>query len=188
MRKLLKLISFGLILSFFITGCASSTGSLNGNTKQNVIKGKKLYTQCNMHAYRGKVDTVNYSVGMFIPVNSEVSILGSNRNKIKFDYNGKIIILNNRKKYSGANIKQIFYRYFGKKKVNLNKFNKLDKKAIENGIVTIGMSKKAVLVSLGYPPASATPNLKLNQWRYWKNRWNTILVFFKNDKVIRIKN
>ncbi len=188
MKKLLKLISFGLILSFFITGCASPIKSFNSNTKQNVIKGKKLYTQCNMHAYKGRVDTVNYAVGMFIPVNSKVSILGSSRNKIKFDYNGNTITLVNRKKYSGANIQQIFHRYFSKKKVNLNKFNKFDKKAIKNGIVTIGMSKKAVLVSLGYPPASATPSLKSNQWRYWRNRWNTILVFFKNDKVIRIKN
>ena len=50
------------------------------------------------------------------------------------------------------------------------------------------MSKKAVLVALGHPPAHATPSLESDEWKYWKSRWNTMIVIFKNGKVAAIRD
>jgi len=193
MKNLLKVLSFGLIMAFFFSGCSNTIESIKIdigiNKKQHLFApNEEMYTQCNMHAYRGRVDTVNYGVGIFIPANSKVTLLESNSNKIKFLYKGKTITLLNKEKYSGLDIEQIFHRYFGKKKVDLNKFTKKEKKAIKSGRVIKGMSKKAVLVALGHPPAHATPSLESDEWKYWKSRWNTMIVIFKNGKVVSIKD
>jgi len=193
MKNLLKVLSFGLIMAFFFSGCSNTIESIKVdigiNKKQHLfVPNEEMYTQCNMHAYRGRVDTVNYGVGIFIPVNSKVTLLESNSNKIKFLYKGKTITLLNKEKYSGLDIEQIFHRYFGKKKVDLNKFTKKERKAIKSGRVIKGMSKKAVLVTLGHPPAHATPSLESDEWKYWKSRWNTMIVIFKNGKVVSIKD
>jgi hypothetical protein len=39
--------------------------------------------------------------------------------------------------------------------------------AIKNGVVIAGMSKRAVLISYGYPPEHKTPSLDSNSWLYW---------------------
>ncbi len=55
------------------------------------------------------------------------------------------------------------------------------------GTVNIGMSKDAVIKALGYPPEHKTPNLEGNEWRYWKNRYGTMLVSFTDGKVSGMK-
>ena len=41
-----------------------------------------------------------------------------------------------------------------------------------------GMSKRAVILSWGYPPEVATPATSLNAWKYWINRFRTVIVRF----------
>ena len=49
-----------------------------------------------------------------------------------------------------------------------------------------GMSKRAVIMAWGYPPEVATPATTLNIWKYWINRYRTILVYFnKKGRVIQ---
>jgi hypothetical protein len=40
------------------------------------------------------------------------------------------------------------------------------------------MSRKGVMVALGYPAAHRTPSLDSNSWTYWTNRFKTIVVEF----------
>jgi len=47
-----------------------------------------------------------------------------------------------------------------------------------------GMTKKAAIMSWGYPPEVDTPSTKLNTWKYWIHRYRTVLVYFdKNGKA-----
>jgi hypothetical protein len=64
-------------------------------------------------------------------------------------------------------------------------FSKKELAAIKAGKIEIGMSKAAVLVSYGYPPAHHTPSLLDNSWKYWISRFKTRVVEFKDDKVIK---
>ena len=59
--------------------------------------------------------------------------------------------------------------------------SELELAAIESGEVRQGMSREAVLVSLGYPPESGTPSTKLDSWRYWRHRFNTFIVHFDDE-------
>jgi len=52
----------------------------------------------------------------------------------------------------------------------------------------VGMSKEGVVFAIGYPPPHETPRLEGDQWRYWKRRFDSILVHFENGRVTRIVN
>jgi len=56
-------------------------------------------------------------------------------------------------------------------------------KSIKVGQAKVGMSKKAVLVSLGYPPEIGTPSTDSDAWKYWRDRFRTYYVKFANGKV-----
>jgi len=64
--------------------------------------------------------------------------------------------------------------------------SELEIDAIRRGTVVNGMSKKAVLISYGYPPEHRTSSLKNQTWIYWKNVFGTFNVCFdENDRTVR---
>lgn len=189
-KRIVSVLAAVIGLSFVFSGCGAA--KVSPEVQQLLDKKEIVYTQFNMHSNPGHggkqyVDTTNYGTGFLIPVNSEIVISKVNKQAVVFTYDGIQITLINKPKYSGlADVSQTISRYFSKNKVNLSKFSALEKKAIESDKIKTGISKNAMLVLRGYPPVHATPSLKLNVWKYWKNRWNTILVKFKDDKVSEI--
>ena len=181
-----KIVSIAVIFltAFFVLGCGPAT--LTPQEKAFIGNQKTVYTQVGMWAYKGvKVYGTNYSKGLLIPVNSPVTISSVDSSNIKFTYKGQDIVLENTK-YTRVDINKLLDRTFAVTKVDLSKFSKATRESILRGEVKIGMSKDAVILARGYPPAHKTPSLKDNNWRYWVNRFNTTLYHFKNDKVISI--
>lgn len=186
MIKHLSMFLMAIGLSFLISGCG---GAKLTPEAQEVFDSKaNMYTTKNMHfnISRGAniIETTNYHVGFLIPVNSQVTMEAINSRQIVFLYDGKKIILRNIPKYSGLNISAVLEEYFSAKKVNLSKFTQAEQKAIKTGTLVKGMSKDAVLVSLGTPPAHRTPDTTMDTWTYWKNRFTTFTVSFKDKKVL----
>lgn len=156
------------------------------------LEGKTLYTQVNMHSYKGKeVTWVNYNVDSLIPVNTAVEVIrasGWGGLKFKLIDSGVTLELNN-SRHSGLSDEEWARKHFGEHKVNLGKFSKAERDAIDSGAVKIGMSKDAVLVSRGYPPAHKTPSLEASGWLYWDTKWNKKLVNFDSKgKVSGIRD
>ena len=61
------------------------------------------------------------------------------------------------------------------------------REAVKNGRITRGMTRAQVLTAVGYPIASATPDLDAPLWRYWTSRSAEYQVFWGNDgRVERI--
>ncbi len=59
-------------------------------------------------------------------------------------------------------------------------------KAIRQGVLVEGMSKRAVLISYGMPPEHRTPILTSNVWIYWINNIRQKKICFdENDKTIK---
>ena len=167
-----------------IGGCRG--GKASPEAVQAVQSNTPMYTQVGMWYEQNKrgvniVNGTNYNVGMFIPANSKVTLLGAIRQGVVIDYKGQRIELHNISKYTGIGNTAFMERMLGKKPVNLSKFNKVERSAIAKGTVVKGMRKDAVLVSRGYPPAHATPSLETEKWRYWKNRWATMYVVFSTN-------
>src|SRR2546421_8184891 len=58
-------------------------------------------------------------------------------------------------------------------------------KAIKAGKVRAGMSKKAVILAAGDPPEGGTASTQLDTWKYWRHRFGSYLVQFRNGKVAK---
>ena len=186
MIKHLSMLMAIVGLSFLMGGCGAA--KLSPEVEKTFQNNSKMYTQMNMHYNVSRsayvIDTTNYQVGTLIPVNSEVIMQDVNAKQLTFLYKGQKITLRNIAKYSGLNISDVTSKYFSTKKVNLSKFSKAEQKAIGSASLVKGMSKDAVLLSLGTPPQHRTPDLKADTWTYWRNRWTTFIVSFKDGKVV----
>jgi hypothetical protein len=152
------------------------------------VKGEKLFTQFSLYYEKGHHITTNYRVGILVPINTEVEFVKANKKTITVKIPGYDVEVEfiNVKDYSGEAVEGIFSRTFGREPVDLTGFTAAEQSAIRLGVVAIGMRKDAVIKAMGYPPRHKTPALSINQWRYWKSRFDTVLVSFEDDKVISI--
>jgi len=153
----------------------------------NVNVGGTYYTQVVMHYEKNVYPTTNYQVGTMIPVNTPVKLVEIKEKTINLEINGgQKLTLKNVEKHTGDNTVQAFNKLFNRQKVNLDQFSPLEKEHIASGTVAVGMSKKAVTTAIGYPPITKTANLNADTWVYWRHRFNTFNVNFKNGKVADI--
>jgi hypothetical protein len=154
----------------------------------NISEGGVYYTQVVMHQEKNVYPTTNYQVGTAIPVNTQVKLLEITKKTISIQMGGSAqkLVVKNIPKHTGDEINQAFDKLFAKQKVDLSQFNKLEREHIAAGTVAVGMRKKAVTVAIGYPPSTRTANLGADSWVYWRHRYNTFAVNFKNGKVSQI--
>jgi hypothetical protein len=149
------------------------------------------FAQQTFYAEKGKYIATNYHVGTLIPINSRVKIVdvGNNSMKIELpDLGNMEVKIENVNKYTQKTMEEIKDRMFGMNQVDLKKFPKDVQESIKSGQLVMGMTKQAVLLAYGYPPAHATPSTDMNQWTYWKNRWNRIILDFDGDKLRSIRD
>ena len=185
MKVINKVKIIGLaLLALVISGCASI--QLNSQQQALIDDSTTLYTQVGMWTEKGKVIATNYKRGEHIPVNSRVVITDVNASTITFSYAGSLITLKNIEKFTQVDVATLMTRTFSAEPVNLMKFSALEKAAIQKGDVVLDMSKDAVITSRGFPPAHKTASLKLDSWRYWQNRFGTIVYKFEQGKVSKI--
>lgn len=183
MIKKMRLIGLALV-AVVMSGCA--TVQLPPAQQALVDNNTTLYTQVGMWTEKDNVIATNYKRGEHIPVNSVVQITDINAATVTFNYDGRSITLKNIEKYTKVDVAGLMARTFAVQPVNLTQFSALEKAAIEKGDVVIGMTKDAVIISRGFPPAHRTANLKLDSWRFWQNRFGTIVYEFEQGKVSNI--
>ncbi|MDZ7788850.1 MAG: hypothetical protein U5K73_12165 [Halofilum sp. (in: g-proteobacteria)] len=149
------------------------------------FEGESLYTQRNLWVTDGVHETTNYRVEYMIPVNTRVRIGDTNERVIKVSVpeTGERFRIINMRQYTDQDIKAIFHRYFADQRRNLDAFSADEREAIEAGEIERGMSKDAVLVARGFPPAHETPSIRMDEWRYWNSGNDTRVVRFDGDRV-----
>jgi hypothetical protein len=153
-------------------------------------RGEKLYTQFSLFYEKDHHITTNYRKGILVPVNTEVEFVKATKKRItvKIPSYNVTVDFENEEDYSGQKIEGIFKRTFARQPVDLAGFGEEERSEIKKGTVKAGMSKEAVIKAMGYPPQHKTPTLEMDQWRYWKNRFDTMLVSFENGKVSAIQD
>ncbi len=168
-----------------LAGCASTGGPSPITDKE----GQTVYTQRNLWFHEGEHITTNYQAGTKLPINSRVTITGSSGETIAIETaDGNQYTIVNVADYTKEDIAGIYDRYFANSKVDLSRFTAQERRAIEKGRIDEGMSKEALLVARGYPPAHETPSLESDSWRYWKKRHDTMIVEFDDGRVSRVKD
>lgn len=151
-------------------------------------KGEILYTQVNMYSLKGRVVTwANFNIDTLIPVNTAVIIKPNTGDKVYFAIKGTSARLALKNSIvSGLSGNDWLNKHFSKAKVKLNHFTLEEHEAIKKGHTQVGMSKAAVIIARGFPPANLTPKLSLNKWVYLNSRKDKEQVTFTSDKVSQI--
>lgn len=141
-----------------------------------------LYTQCNIwYQNPAKLFAINFKKGTIIPAGTRVVFLNMDRNKIVFRTLDDNNTYNMYLKYQrGLKADDIVKRFFAKKTFGelTSKFSPREINLIKRGRVEQGMTRDAVLVSYGYPPAHRTPLLHVNRWLYWSSRRRSMALEF----------
>lgn len=151
---------------------------------------KVYYTQHNIWLFKGKSQTTNYAVDMLVPVNSKVRLDDQDSDELELtllDGNVEFVVVNV-EKHSKQPIETIKSRLLGDKPVDLSQYSKLGQEAIKLGEIKPGLTKAEVLVARGYPPGVGTLNTDSDSWKFWQNKWNTVLVQFQDGKVVSVKD
>lgn len=136
-----------------------------------------------------KVYSTNYQKGNILPAGSEVKDVNHYR-----DWGLEFVDVKSGKRFS--------FSFVGKHHPGLTEKQWIDRlitasdlpaltmgltaseiEAIKAGEARVGMSKRAVLLSLGYPPEIATASTDLDVWRFWRNRFASYAVRFTDGKV-----
>src|SRR5258708_24691745 len=135
-----------------------------------------------------KVYSTNYQKGNIFPAGSPVKDVVRSKSKLEFTdpkLNMKFSIEFVGKHHPGLTGEQWIDRF-----LTTRDFAALSKgltaaelKAIRAGQTQAGMSKKAVILSAGYPPEVATASTQLHTWKYWRDPFRNYLVQFRDRKV-----
>jgi len=155
---------------------------------------KELYTRVNIWYEAGKQDRImstNYHVGQILPAGTHVMVTEKVGDRIYFrdTEKGNTYCLRYARNHTVVPMSEYFDRMFGSSNVlEKEAFTEQELQAIRAGRVEPGMSKEAVLVAYGYPPAHKTPSLESNMWTYWTNRFNRRIVRFEGERVAEVRD
>lgn len=170
-------------LSVWLLGCQKQmkAADVDISAQSNQI----YYTQFSLFQEKNNFRTTNYRKGILIPINTAVTLqtMRADEAVLRLVDSGQTLTIENVPKYTMDDMQTAFNKIVGLSQVDLNQFSAAERDAIMVGRVVKGMSRKAVLAAIGYPPRHETPSLDVNTWTYWSNRYNRFIVNFKNDKV-----
>lgn len=152
------------------------------------IEGALFYIQTNMWFEKeNNFAATNFHKGRIIPVGTKVRVDKIRSSQITFTILDENMSYTYTRlgRHSKIDIFELFSRYFSKdnpmvENGKFSKFTKEEQRNIQEGIITPGMTKDAVLMAYGYPPTHKTPELSSNVWIYWESRAISVKVYFKD--------
>jgi len=174
-------ILFALVL--LLLGCKKEIKP--SELVEGVQPSQLYYTQFSLFEEKDNFRTTNYRKGTLIPINTRVSLVSINSGvaELRLVDTGQKLTIENVPKITKDDIQTAFKKIAGPTEVDLKQFSQEERANILTGTSQKGMSKKAVLAAMGYPPLHETPSLESDVWTYWSNRYNRFVVNFKNGKV-----
>lgn len=178
-----------LLLALSLAGLAGCSKKLKPEELlPGISLGGTYYTQFSLFQEKDRFRTTNYRIGRLIPINSAARLVSINKKEfvVQLLQNNQTLTVANNPDHTGEDIQQSFQKTLKKTQVNLDQFSPEERQRILDGEVKKGMSRKAVLAAIGYPPKIATPSLEGSDWTYWATRMNRFVVRFKGDKVLEI--
>ncbi|MDX1693945.1 MAG: hypothetical protein R3208_09280 [Ketobacteraceae bacterium] len=191
--KALKLLQSSVIALSLVSlaGCASKL-ALTDKNGEDLVGADGVVTLVNLHPDMQKgprLTAINWQLPALIPMCTEVKIIEANEKVATIkDKSTGVVYTYYYHKAAAEPFATHLKRYFGKScdQATVASLSKVDQEGIKSGTIKKGMSKQGVIFAAGYPPRHATPSTSLNSWKYWKSRWDTMLITFEDDKVARI--
>jgi hypothetical protein len=183
-----------VLATLLALGCAS-TQPLVTSSGVDLITAPVVYTLVNLHPddQRGRLYAVNYQQAGLIPVCSEVKIVALKGNKMRFQLvkTGREYTYLHHKVAAAEPFNSHLLRFFGTEcdRKGLERLGPGDRAGVQAGKADKGMTKQGVIFAMGYPPRHETPDLNGNVWKYWRGKFDTMLVTFdEKGRVESVKN
>ena len=156
-----------------------------------VVEKTYYHATANFHFDDGTVSWVNYLKGPIIPFNAKVEVLDKGSSSVKFkvvDTGAELSFENDSR--SGSDTWKLFLASFAleDQAAKLEALSPDDRRKVAASEVEPGMSREAVRMAWGPPPAHETPSFQSSTWTYWKSKATKVRVKFgKDDKVAAIE-
>lgn len=192
---------FVLALSMLIiSGCSYNHKLLSASEKSRFssLKGKTFYTLANIwFPELNKASSMNIHLkgSAILPAGTKVTMGEINNKCIYFSDEFGVVYMLRLNNKNSIDMITFFNRYFSEinpmqENGKFYQFTKQEQENIKLQTIDYGMSKEAILMSYGYPPAEKglTPNLASNSWTYIENGKMKTVVYFKDNKVVKIED
>jgi len=185
-----------LVAAFLIFTLLAFGQPVKAEVKNDSLGETELYTRINIWHEQSTIPSTNYHLGEMIPAGTKVKITSmwdGQFSEISFLVDGQReeFHIRIRSSVTKLPVLKVRDRYFSKTDPlaeggEFSKFTPEEQKNIKKGVIEKGMSKDAVIMAYGYPPAHKTPSLEGNRWLYWKALKQVVLVEFEGDKVVAV--
>ena len=156
----------------------------------SLVNTSGVYTLVNLHPdpENSRLYSVNYQLPYLIPVCTEVLITSLKKKKMKFEVvkTGKEYNYLWHRKATPEGLNSHLVKFFGKEcpEDEIKTLSEIDQKGIDKGKAYQGMTKRGIIIAMGYPPPHVTPDLDMDQWMYWMNRFNRTAIEFTDDGIV----
>lgn len=155
--------------------------------------GNALYTQTNIWYEKPMKIFPLFHKGVIIPVGTKVKIEDTSGKALEFSREDGMRFRIYTKKYYSMSGDEMAKLLFGAnnptaKGGKFHSFSKMEREQIKLGQIKKGMSREAVIMAYGYPPTHVNPSLQADTWQLWQNRWNRLIITFKDNKVSNIQD
>ena len=176
--NLTKILKKSFIFIGLLTTCLFAANA------QAVIpqEGKTYFTKYNLKFEKGRHVTTNYWRGDLLPINSKVEVISMSGKRLIINWKGNQITILNVAKHSKKSIEEIADKLLSNKPVGLGKRYRKD---IKFGVLRLGMTKKQVIKTRGYPPAHKTYSTEADRWTYWSSKFVQRSLLFENGRLVR---
>jgi hypothetical protein len=167
-----------------------------------IAAGEIVYLKYNVHAFQkgsgyssSYANWTNPGPGhVLFPVNTAVRVSPFGRWRAGRGFllttvdDGKKISYEFHKQRMGMSIDEYVKLITSPTKVSLKGLSEKDREGIRLGKAMVGMTKKGVMMALGYPACHKTPSLEDGVYIYWQSRYKTLAVEFDSKgKVMRVR-
>jgi hypothetical protein len=144
------------------------------------------YTCCNFHPDGNWISDANWAYLPRIPAGTAARILEYGDYRASVEIGGRPMMLG--LDYGRSqNLREWAQRMIVSQdpKEKIADWPAAAREAIEAGRIALGMTKEQVVVSVGYPPAHATPAMDAETWKYWYDTHGTYEVVWGNDGRVK---
>lgn len=195
--KTLTVLSACLIASQMLSGCQSGSAAGAGQTAQAPrLEGRAVYTRVCLHTeYRGGVykaySTNHIGVPDKFPAGTQLQVLEIDSDEVKLldPKTKRKIAIKFVQKHNLMPIGEWFAETFSEAPVSLPTLTPAERENVEACRAQIGMSRTALFLALGYPPASLTPSRNGPTLTYeWKRFNRQVFAFGSDNNVTSIKD
>ncbi len=187
-KRVIRIVTLLLVATFLVGGFLSNVYAAS----------ETVYNKYNIHAQADKKGLLKSSYANYtdpgnghviIPPNTKLTIRPWKRFMKNYGFyydlaDGRHGVFEVHEKRLGISVDEYVEQICSEKPVSLKGFSKIDLKGIKKGKAYKGMTKKGVMTALGYPATHETPSLDDNQWKYWRNRFRTVVVEFNSAGVV----